>query len=333
MDNRPEDENKLNNYGEEDRDIKDFFDPFYRKKTMRDEGKKVGKILIVNMVFTLIFSMIVMVNMSGKKTGDLTTLAVIGGTCAIYYICFNFFRKNNDYRISWNASANKTKIAIFGLSIEVILNFLFSYLLIFAIKLIMDIKGVSVGVDSISQLDKSMDLLGGNIFLDILSIAILPGIFEELFYRGLVYAYLRRINVRTSIIISALIFSLAHENIFQSFPIFFMGIIFALSYEITGDIRVPIFIHIANNSLSILATYMSEMQSLFMLILFGIGLILAVIYTYKNKNCLKDIIGYKEKGDFTATLSSSPMVIYLIISAMGVMGTLILAFESLSKLK
>lgn len=333
MDNRPDNENKIEYYGEDDSKFDHALASFYRNKLFQDEGRKVGKILIVNMVFTLIFSIIAMTSLSGKKTGDLTTLAIIMATCAIYYICFNFFRKNNDYNISWKKSANKTKIAIFGLSIEVLLNFLFSYLLIIIIKLIMDIKGISVGADSISQLDKSLDLLGGNIFIDILSIAILPGIFEELFYRGIVYAYLRKTNVRTAMVLSALIFSLAHENIFQSFPIFFMGIIFALAYEITGDIRVPIFIHIANNSLSILATYMSEFQSATMLIILGLGLLLAMIYTYKNRNSLKEILGDKEKGSLLATISSKPMTVYLIISAMGVMGSLIIAVEALSKFK
>ncbi|MDP8214709.1 MAG: CPBP family intramembrane metalloprotease [Candidatus Euphemobacter frigidus] len=73
---------------------------------------------------------------------------------------------------------------------------------------------------------------------------------EELFFRGLLFPALkRRLSVSWSVVISAALFSTLHLNWAGWLPIFGLGILLAYSYERTGSILVPVFIHVIHNGL------------------------------------------------------------------------------------
>lgn len=78
---------------------------------------------------------------------------------------------------------------------------------------------------------------------------IISPIAEELFFRGLFYSYLRQnFNFIISILMSSFIFAMLHfAN--GTIPLlqFTGGMLFALAYEYTKNIYVPITIHIAGN--------------------------------------------------------------------------------------
>jgi membrane protease YdiL (CAAX protease family) len=71
---------------------------------------------------------------------------------------------------------------------------------------------------------------------------------EEVFFRGVIYGFFRRWGVIIALVISTIIFVLAHA-IFSRIPITQAvgGILFALAYEIEGNLMVPITIHILGN--------------------------------------------------------------------------------------
>jgi uncharacterized protein len=71
---------------------------------------------------------------------------------------------------------------------------------------------------------------------------------EELFFRGILYGFLRRWGVIVALVISTLIFVLCHP-IHQGIPLTRLlgGILFALAYEISGSLMVPITIHALGN--------------------------------------------------------------------------------------
>ena len=67
---------------------------------------------------------------------------------------------------------------------------------------------------------------------------------EELFFRGILYGFLRRWGVIVALVFSTLIFVLCHP--FNSgIPVTRLlgGILFAVAYEISGSLMVPITIH------------------------------------------------------------------------------------------
>jgi membrane protease YdiL (CAAX protease family) len=71
---------------------------------------------------------------------------------------------------------------------------------------------------------------------------------EEVLFRGVIYGFFRRWGVIIALVMSTVIFVLAHA-IFSRIPITQTvgGILFALAYEIEGNLMVPITIHILGN--------------------------------------------------------------------------------------
>jgi membrane protease YdiL (CAAX protease family) len=82
---------------------------------------------------------------------------------------------------------------------------------------------------------------------------------EELFFRGILYGFLRRWGVVVAVILSTLLFVLPHA-IHQRIPITQVvgGIVFAVAYEVEGSLMVPIIIHLLGNlaifTLSLIST-------------------------------------------------------------------------------
>lgn len=81
----------------------------------------------------------------------------------------------------------------------------------------------------------------------ILGVVLFYPIFEELWFRGVLYAGLRSEQGRIpAILLSAIFFALAHSN---TIPInqFFGGLVFAIAYEYRRTLLAPILLHIAGN--------------------------------------------------------------------------------------
>ena len=87
---------------------------------------------------------------------------------------------------------------------------------------------------------------------DILIIFIVGGLIgpisEEVFFRGIVYGFLRRWGALTAIILSTLLFVLAHP-IFPAIPVTQVvgGLLFAVAYEFEKNLMTPITIHVLGN--------------------------------------------------------------------------------------
>lgn len=71
---------------------------------------------------------------------------------------------------------------------------------------------------------------------------------EEIFFRGILYGFFRRWGALTAILLSTLVFVLAHP-VFPSIPIpqVVGGLLFALAYEVEKNLMAPITIHSLGN--------------------------------------------------------------------------------------
>ena len=71
---------------------------------------------------------------------------------------------------------------------------------------------------------------------------------EEVFFRGMLYGFFRRWGILMALILTTLIFVLAHP-VFPGIPATQVvgGLIFAVAYEVEGSLMVPITIHILGN--------------------------------------------------------------------------------------
>lgn len=79
---------------------------------------------------------------------------------------------------------------------------------------------------------------------------------EEVFFRGFVYGGLRgRWGAAAALVVSSLFFSVVHLQLVHGFPIFLLGVIFALVYERTGSLVPAIVAHAVNNLIAVLSMW------------------------------------------------------------------------------
>lgn len=78
--------------------------------------------------------------------------------------------------------------------------------------------------------------------------AIIAPVAEECFFRGIVYGYFRRWGVAMALISSTALFAVLHSVSGIPLTQIIGGIVFAIAYEIEGQLMVPIVIHILGNS-------------------------------------------------------------------------------------
>lgn len=95
------------------------------------------------------------------------------------------------------------------------------------------------------------------LFKELALTALLPGVCEEIAHRGLIYAGYKECKWKF-VIVSALLFSLMHQNIVQTGYTFFFGASLALIMYYTGSIWGGIFIHFANNAWVVLSGYSDQ---------------------------------------------------------------------------
>lgn len=92
--------------------------------------------------------------------------------------------------------------------------------------------------------------------LNLLLIAVVPAVVEELVFRGILFHSYRRNNILRAGILSAFLFGLMHLNVNQFLYAFAMGIIFAFVIEATGSIFSSMLMHFVINANSVIAYYM-----------------------------------------------------------------------------
>lgn len=93
------------------------------------------------------------------------------------------------------------------------------------------------------------------VLIAFISVAVISPVYEEIFYRGFMYRWLRtRIGMRWGII-SSFIFTAAHYPTINVMPINFInGIVFAWAYERTNSIWPGVMVHGLVNGISVLLT-------------------------------------------------------------------------------
>ena len=91
--------------------------------------------------------------------------------------------------------------------------------------------------------------VGSHWLVNLIFVAVLPPILEELMFRKVLCDRLMPLGEGYAVVVSALIFGLAHGNLFQFFYAFLLGIVFATVYIKTGRLRYTIVYHVIINLL------------------------------------------------------------------------------------
>lgn len=104
-------------------------------------------------------------------------------------------------------------------------------------------------------------LVGGPLWVALLSTAVFAPIFEEWLCRGMILrGMLKKYSPAVAIIISAAFFALIHMNPWQAIPAFVLGCLFGLVYYKTGSLKLTMLMHCANNAFSVLLTRIPQAQ-------------------------------------------------------------------------
>lgn len=92
------------------------------------------------------------------------------------------------------------------------------------------------------------------LLLNLLVVALIPAIGEELLFRGVLLKLLKDItrNAHWAVIISAILFSAFHLQFYGFLPRFTLGLVLGYLFVFTGNLWVPIFIHFVNNAAAVI---------------------------------------------------------------------------------
>lgn len=119
---------------------------------------------------------------------------------------------------------------------------------------IMDMFGI--GVDNSKTESLKDEVTWFTFTIAFLSAAVISPIYEEIFYRGFLYKWIRgKCGVGAGLIVSSLIFTVVHIPTYNTLPVNFLsGVIFAWTYERSGSIVPGIIIHGLFNGIAVVLT-------------------------------------------------------------------------------
>lgn len=97
----------------------------------------------------------------------------------------------------------------------------------------------------------------GLLLFNLLMIAVLPALGEELIFRGIIQRGLMKhsINPHLSIWIAAVLFSAIHLQFYGFVPRMLMGVAMGYLFFWSGNLWYPIIAHFTNNAMSIILSY------------------------------------------------------------------------------
>ena len=96
----------------------------------------------------------------------------------------------------------------------------------------------------------------------LLVIAIIPGIGEELVFRGFLqnYLHISSRNIHIAIWTSAFLFSAMHMQFFGLIPRMMLGALFGYLYYWSGNLIIPIVAHVVNNAFTLIMMYVYQVK-------------------------------------------------------------------------
>lgn len=122
-----------------------------------------------------------------------------------------------------------------------------------------------------------LDSFGWLVFY-IVFVALLPAVFEEIIFRGIIFNGLKEYGIKTAIFGSAALFMLTHGGIEQSIYPLVLGIILALVYHNTGNIIYSIIVHFCNNALVIIINFVMQKCNVILNLEYTWWIVLAIIF-------------------------------------------------------
>ena len=104
----------------------------------------------------------------------------------------------------------------------------------------------------------NVDTIGG-LLLNLVVVALIPAVGEELTFRGVLQQSLtRKMNPHVAIILSAAIFSFIHFQFYGFLPRMFLGVLLGYMFYVSGSLWTSIAMHFVNNGSAVLLYYLNN---------------------------------------------------------------------------
>lgn len=264
--------------------------------TNDDSGKVFILAVLLPYIITFVFAFIAGLVARDENVSQSLGYLIPASFIAPLSFGLIFFLYNKMFKISYKAStiANKVRWQDCLIAVFVALVSLFGLMLF--------INCHDVFLESVLKYELTSDLgiplsNVGWLILNIFLFAILPGIFEELVFRGIVLQGFRKnFSDAIAVVLSALFFALMHGSLQQLIYPFLLGLIFGWLALRTGSIVTTMIVHILNNSLVLIIGYcnlnFASFQNVwwYYLLAFGLLVVVGVIFFlidkfyFKSKN-------------------------------------------------
>lgn len=100
----------------------------------------------------------------------------------------------------------------------------------------------------------------GRFILNLMMVAVIPAIGEELFFRGVIQKHLTMAfkNGHLAILVTAIVFSFFHFQFHGFFPRILLGLLFGYLMRWSGSIWIPIIAHFVNNGSAVIVEFLSQ---------------------------------------------------------------------------
>jgi sodium transport system permease protein len=127
----------------------------------------------------------------------------------------------------------------------------------FLLRLLPPPPSLGEALKKVLMLDDQSASLGLTMFL----VAFSPAVCEEALFRGFILSGLRSLGQWPAIVISALLFAVAHGSIYRMLPTLFLGVLLGYVVWKTGSLLTGILIHGTNNGIAVwLAKHEDSME-------------------------------------------------------------------------
>ena len=138
-------------------------------------------------------------------------------------------------------------------------------------------------------------LADGGWLISLVTVAIIPAVFEEIFFRGAVMSVLSERGTTYAVFVSAAFFVLMHGLDPYFLSTFFAGVVLACVVTVTGSVYSSMVVHLVNNIMSYVLILYAEKLAIVQLdfyMLYGawllllislIGLLTSVMHHYKKR--------------------------------------------------
>ena len=122
------------------------------------------------------------------------------------------------------------------------------------IRILIDFLGGDVS-KNIPQVDSFSKFL-----FAVFVMCVLPAIFEEVMFRGIVFNYFRQFGKKSAIIFSALLFGIMHFDFTNFFATFLLGLILGYMVSLTNRIVYAMIAHFMINFISVFSNYIVNFE-------------------------------------------------------------------------